>query len=149
MGPSDEPVVEEQKKKLQSAGIEQDVTWHPNLDREAKLDFFSKLTVFSVPALYGETFGLYLLEAMAAGVPVVQPPHAAFPEVIDATSGGLIAEGLEGEHLANSIRTLLGSEEDLKNLSDQAYQSVHNRFKSSDMAKQVLTAYRSCSPSPD
>ncbi len=148
MGPSDEPVVEEQKKKLRSAGIEKDVSWHPNLDREAKLDFFSKLTVFSVPALYGETFGLYLLEAMAAGVPVVQPPHAAFPEVINATTGGIITEGLEADHLAKSISTLLGSKENLKILSNQAYQSVHHHFKSSDMAKQVLTAYQSCSSPP-
>ncbi|MDA0750328.1 MAG: glycosyltransferase family 4 protein [Verrucomicrobia bacterium] len=146
MGPSDEPVVDEQKKKLQSAGVAEHVTWHPNLDREEKLDFFSKLTIFSVPALYGETFGLYLLEAMAAGVPVVQPPHAAFPEVIEATAGGIIATGLEAGHLAESISSMLGSKDDLKDLSDQAYRSVHEGFKSSDMAKQVLAAYQACLP---
>lgn len=144
MGPSDEHVVEEQKKKLQSAGFADDVTWHPNLDREEKLDFFSKLTLFSVPALYGETFGLYLLEAMAAGVPVVQPPHAAFPEVIQSTAGGVIAKGLEAKHLAESISTLLGSEKNLRALSDRAFQSVHEKFKSVDMAGQVLTTYQSC-----
>jgi hypothetical protein len=58
------------------------VAFFPNLSRAEKIDFLQGLTVFSVPALYGEAFGLYLIEALAAGVPVVQPRHAAFPELV-------------------------------------------------------------------
>jgi glycosyltransferase involved in cell wall biosynthesis len=35
-----------------------------------------------VPATYGEAFGLYVIEALACGVPVVQPRSGAFPELI-------------------------------------------------------------------
>ncbi|GIT04653.1 MAG: hypothetical protein CM1200mP29_00640 [Verrucomicrobiota bacterium] len=55
----------------------------PNLDRDAKLAFYRGLTVLSVPALYGEAFGLYVVEAMASGVPVVAPNKASFPELIE------------------------------------------------------------------
>ena len=142
MGPSDESVVEDQKKKLDQAGFLKDVSWHPNLDREQKLDFFSKLTVFSVPALYGETFGLYLLEAMAAGVPVVQPPHAAFPEIIEATGGGVIASGLEVTDLAESIGHLLKDRNQLQMLSDKAHDSVQKALQSKHMAERVLGVYQ-------
>lgn len=143
MGPSDEPVVEAQKRKLDQAGFLNDVSWHPNLDRDQKLDFFSKLTLFSVPALYGETFGLYLLEAMAAGVPVVQPPHAAFPEIIEATSGGVIASGLETKDLVNSFDALLKDQSRLRQLSDVAYESVHESYQSVHMALRVIDVYQS------
>lgn len=143
MGPSDEPVVEAQKAKLKKAGYLDDVTWHPNLDREQKLDFFSKLTVFSVPALYGETFGLYLLEAMAAGVPVVQPPHAAFPEIVEATGGGVIASGLETDDLMKGIGELLNDYSRLRQLSDVAYESVQESYQSNRMAQSVTDVYQS------
>ena len=143
MGPSDEPVVEALKTKLNQAGCLDDVTWHPNLDRQEKLEFFSKLTVFSVPALYGETYGLYLLEAMAAGVPVIQPPHAAFPEIIEATGGGVMTAGLSKDDLAESIGSLLEDKTRLKHTADAAVQSVNQSHQSIHMAKRVLEVYQS------
>ena len=143
MGPSDELVVEALKTKLNQAGCPDDVTWHPNLNRQEKLEFFSKLTVFSVPALYGETYGLYLLEAMAAGVPVIQPPHAAFPEIIEVTGGGVMTAGLSKDDLAESIDSLLKDKTRLKQTSDAAIQSVNQSHQSIHMAKRVLEVYQS------
>ena len=50
-----------------------------------------------------EPKGLYLLEAMASGVPVVQPRHGAFPEVIEKTGGGLLVEPDDADSLAEGI----------------------------------------------
>ena len=47
-----------------------------------KIAFLRELDVLSVPSPYVEPKGLYLLEAMANGVPVVQPRHGAFPEIL-------------------------------------------------------------------
>src|SRR5258706_9487724 len=87
-GPSDEPFVAELQRKLEAAGFLGDTEFRPNLSRQAKQEFMRSFSVFSVPALYGEAFGLYLLEAWGTGVPVVQPRHAAFPELVDSTGGG-------------------------------------------------------------
>src|SRR5262249_36483292 len=89
-GPSDEPVVAQLRRQLGEAGLMQDVVFRPNLERSEKVRFLRELTVFSVPAGYGEAFGLYLIEAMAAGVPVVQPRDAAFTELVEATGGGML-----------------------------------------------------------
>lgn len=84
-----------------------DAEFLPNLTREQKLEFVRDATVFSVPATYGEAFGLYLLEAWAAGVPVVQPRHAAFPELLARTGGGLLCEPDNPAALAAAIEQLL------------------------------------------
>ena len=52
------------------------MSWHPNVSREEKIRLLQTLSVLSVPAMYGESFGLYVIEAMAAGVFVTQPDHA-------------------------------------------------------------------------
>jgi len=79
----------------------------PNLNRAAKSDFFRQLSVFSVPARNDEAFGMYVLEAMAHGVPVVQPRHGAFPEIIDATGGGILCEPNNPVALAAGLDELL------------------------------------------
>jgi len=79
---SDEHFVKALAQKIAGQGQQAAVDWLPNLDRAAKAEFLRSLSVFSVPATYGEAFGLYVLEAQATGVPVVQPRHGAFPEVL-------------------------------------------------------------------
>jgi glycosyltransferase involved in cell wall biosynthesis len=95
------------KDKLRHAGLLEEVEFCPNLTREQKLAFYRSLSVLSVPALYGEAFGLYLVEAWASGVPVVQPDHAAFPELIQMSGAGLICAPGDPNALANAIEELL------------------------------------------
>ncbi|MDL5055695.1 glycosyltransferase, partial [Oscillatoria laete-virens NRMC-F 0139] len=73
------------KATVKKAGYENDVDFLPNISREDKIKFLQSLTVLSTPATYGEAFGLYVLEALACGVPVVEPRHGAFPELLQAT----------------------------------------------------------------
>src|SRR5256885_679453 len=70
-GPGDQAFVQQQRRKLAEAGVDHDVTFFANVDHAAKIAFLVGLDVFCTPAHYGEAFGLYVLEAMAAGVPVV------------------------------------------------------------------------------
>ncbi|NBQ24803.1 MAG: glycosyltransferase family 1 protein [Verrucomicrobia bacterium] len=143
LGPSDVPLVEFLKKKLAGAGLSESVHWYPNLSRQEKLSFYSKLTIFSTPALYGESFGLYLLEAMASGVPVVQPPHAAFPEILDLTGGGVIAESCEAKSLASGINQLLLKRDQLTQISERGWHHVHERFSIEHMCQNLLHCFES------
>ena len=63
-GPADQPFVASLRDRLHSVGLLGDVEFHPNLTRPAKIAFLASLSVFCVPALFGEAFGLYLLEAI-------------------------------------------------------------------------------------
>jgi glycosyltransferase involved in cell wall biosynthesis len=91
----------------------------------------------SVPATYGETFGLYLLEAWACGVPVVQPRHAAFPELLDATGGGLLCEPDDPVALAATWETLLLDPVRARALGELGRRAVEREYSADRMAERV------------
>jgi len=130
--------LEEMKAKLTAAGFEQDAVFFTDIDRAEKLRFLSTLSVFSVPATYGEAFGLYLLEAMAAGVPVVQPRHGAFPELIDAIGGGILCEADDAESLAAGLESLLSDTDAARSLGAAGREAVMENFTADHMAERFL-----------
>lgn len=70
---------------------------------EGKVDFLRSVDVLSVPTEFQEPKGIYVLEAMANGVPVVQPSHGAFPELLAATAGGLLVPPRDSQALAEAL----------------------------------------------
>jgi glycosyltransferase involved in cell wall biosynthesis len=139
-GPSDELVVAELTQKLAKAGALADVEFHKNVDREGKIAFLQNLSVFCTPALYGEAFGLYVIEAMAAGVPVVQPRHGGFPEIVEASGGGLIAEP-NASALAAAVESLLLDPAKARALGDAGRRAVQEKFSLAAMARHSVELY--------
>ncbi|MBM3833586.1 MAG: glycosyltransferase family 4 protein [Verrucomicrobia bacterium] len=145
LGPSDKPLVDSIRRRFEQAGFGADVEFCPNLDRKSKQDFFRSLSIFSTPALYGEAFGLYLIEALAAGVPVVQPRHGAFPELVEATGGGLICEP-NAAALANAAEELLVDPGRARTLGKAGQSAVTEQFSIEGMAENLIQAYRELKP---
>lgn len=141
-GPGDETFVNEQRGKLAAAGCLSDVQFSPNVDHAGKISFFRGLTVFSTPALYGEAFGLYVIEALAAGVPVVQPRHAAFPELIEATGGGLLCNPGDPVALADALETLLADPVRARSLGQAGREAVLREFGIDTVARKTLNAFQ-------
>jgi glycosyltransferase involved in cell wall biosynthesis len=140
-GPADEPFVAEIRDRLKSQKLLGEVEFCPNLDRAGKQAFYRSLTAFSVPALYGEAFGLYVLEALASGVAVVQPRHAAFPELIQATGGGTLCEPGDPKSLAEQLEQMLSNAILRKTLADNGRQKVLSDFSAERMAENMLAAF--------
>jgi glycosyltransferase involved in cell wall biosynthesis len=139
-GPADRAFVDALRDRLRQAGVLGDVEFHPNLDRARKVGFLRSLSAFSVPASYGEAFGLYVIEALAAGVPVVQPRVAAFPELIEATGGGVLcADGPQA--LAEAIEALLLDPARARALGDAGRRAVFERFSATSMARAMIRSY--------
>jgi glycosyltransferase involved in cell wall biosynthesis len=122
--------------RLRSRGWQGHSEFLPNIDRAEKLAFLAELSVLSVPATYGESFGLYLLEAMASGVPVVQPRHGAFPEILEATGGGILCEPDDADALAQALEELLLDESKSRELARQGRRSVMEHYTAERMAKE-------------
>jgi glycosyltransferase involved in cell wall biosynthesis len=135
---TDLPFVAELHRRLDAAGVGGDVEFHPNADRAAKLALLRSFSVFSVPAHYGEAFGLYLLEAWATGLPVVQPRTAAFPELIEATGGGILVAPGDAEALADGIAGLLADPERASQLGERGRQAVQSTFSDRRMVDQTI-----------
>lgn len=138
----DSPFVDELRARLRRAGHLAAVEFLPNIDRAQKLSFLGTLTALSVPARYGESFGLYALEAMAAGVPVVLPRHAAFPEILAATGGGLLCEPEDSGALADALQALLDDREHARALGARGRDAVRAGFTSAHMAQKVAEVCR-------
>ncbi|MCZ6834439.1 MAG: glycosyltransferase family 4 protein, partial [Planctomycetota bacterium] len=137
----DRPYVARLQSRLREAGCLDRVEFRPNVTREAKLEFLKSIDVLSVPANYGEAFGLYLIEALAHGVPVVQPRHGAFPEIIERTGGGLLCEPENPVSLADELQRLLQDRDLANELSTLGKQSVIEYFNAQRMASEVASVY--------
>jgi len=116
----DEALVSTLKLKLASAKLTESVTWYPNVSRKKKSEFLSTLTLFSVPATYPEAFGLYLVEALAAGVPVVQPNASSFPEILATSQAGILVPPNDPIVLAEAWYKLLSDPAKLESLRHDA-----------------------------
>ena len=136
--PGDKAFVEKQKARLRAAGLLGEVTFRPNLDRDAKLVFYRGLTVLSVPAPYGEAFGLYVVEAMASGVPVVAPDDASFPEIVEGNGAGVICEKDNPQALADAIGQLLLDRERLAKCAAAGRQAAVQTFNIERMAESFV-----------
>ena len=80
------------RQKLKENNLADQVEFHDDFEEQGLRAFLEKVSVVSVPVRNGEAFGIYLLECMVSGVPVVQPALGAFPEIIGLTGGGLVYE---------------------------------------------------------
>lgn len=116
--------------------------YHGELDRAEKIEFLQSLDVFSTPTVYRESKGLPALEAQANAVPVVLPQHGSFPEIIEATGGGLLFEPHDTADLAEKMFELLSNPKLASDLGQQGKLGVAGKHHVSAMAKQTLVLYR-------
>lgn len=130
--------VEEQRRKLREAGLEKHAEFEANVSRERKIELLRGFSLLSVPALYGEAFGLYLLEAMACGVPVVQPRTAAFTEIVNATGGGMLVKDASPEALAEAWEALLLDPARADALGEAGLQAVQRDYSMRAMAERFV-----------
>jgi glycosyltransferase involved in cell wall biosynthesis len=129
------------KRKIRKSGLQKHIIFHKDFEGEGRHDFFRKVSVISVPVLKGEAFGLYLLEAMASGIPVVQPQLGAFPEIINLSEGGLTFEPNEPDVLAQQLVDLLGNDDQLRQLSQKARKGVEQHFDIQTQASKMVKVY--------
>ena len=134
------------RARLEAAGHARDVEFHSNVGFELKLDVLRRSTVFSVPATYGESFGLYLLEAWAMGLAVVQPRHAAFPELLAASDGGLLCAPDDPAALAAALHELLVDRARARELGANGRRALDERFGLERMAREVERVCRMAAP---
>lgn len=130
------------RKTIQENGLENRIKLLGTLERADKLRFFQQIDVFSVPAPYREPKGISILEALASGIPVVQPDHGAYPEWVNATQGGLLHRPNDSADLAEKLATLLRDADLRKCLGRQGRQGILEKFSSEQMASATLSVLR-------
>jgi len=112
------------------------------VDRQGKIEFLSSLDVLSVPTVYRDPKGLFVLEAMANETAVVQPAHGNFPELIAKTGGGRLVEPNSAEALAEGLEFLIENAEERSRMAKAGREAVLKHFNAGVLADNVLSVYR-------
>lgn len=129
------------RRDIKTWGLEDQFEYRGELDRAQKVAFLQGLDVFSVPTPYEEPKGMFLLEAMATGVPVVQPRRGAFPEMIEKTGGGLIVDADSPDALADGILALWRNPDRAAALGAAGAEGVRKHYSADAMARSVEAVY--------
>jgi glycosyltransferase involved in cell wall biosynthesis len=137
----DQTFLQRQFKKLEHHNILNDLEIQPDFNPEALQAFFESLSVLSVPVLKGEAFGLYQIEALASGVPLVQPELGAFPEINHATGGGVIYHPNTPEALASALSKVLSDPTALDEMSRLGRKSAEDHFDCRKLTMKMVEVY--------
>jgi glycosyltransferase involved in cell wall biosynthesis len=126
------------RRTLDREGLLHEFEYRGVVDREGKLAFLQSLDVLSVPATYDEPKGMFLLEAMAGGTPVVQPRRGAFAEIVENTGGGLLVEPDDPDKLADGLFQLWQDGALRQRLGEAAYNGVRRHYSVANSAARFL-----------
>jgi glycosyltransferase involved in cell wall biosynthesis len=138
---SDKPFISQQIKKIRENKLEKSVKIYPEFMGDRKMEFFRDVDVISVPVNKYDGYGLYILEANSAGIPVVQPATGAFPEIIEKTGGGIIYSPDTVSDLASSLHKLLKDKELISRLGEKGRIMVRQELSLEKMSEGLSEVY--------
>jgi glycosyltransferase involved in cell wall biosynthesis len=143
LAPEHKPYLNKIEQQMKDWGLGQEFQYRGVLTRDEKIDFLRNLNVLSVPSSYNEPKGIYLLEAMANGVPVVQPRRGAFPEMLEKTGGGILVEPDDHESLAQGILSLFRDRKYAEELGRRGSAGVREHYSAGRMARRTVEVFES------
>ena len=141
-----QPYLSDIQKQLSKAKLGDEFHYRGVLDRAEKIAFLRKLDVMSIPATYDEPKGVSLLEALACGVPLVQPRRGGFTEIVEKTGGGLLVKPDDPDALAHGILEIYRNKQRAAEFSANGFRGVREHYTSAHMADKLLHAYQSVLP---
>jgi glycosyltransferase involved in cell wall biosynthesis len=146
MAPDCKPYLAGIEARLRKAKLGDEFHYRGVLDRADKIAFLRGLDVMSIPATYNEPKGVSLLEALACGVPLVQPRRGGFTEIVEHTGGGLLVKPDDPEALARGILEIYRNTQHAAQLGANGFRGVREHYTSAHMADKLLQAYQSVLP---
>jgi glycosyltransferase involved in cell wall biosynthesis len=129
------------ERRLHEWGYAGDYRYHGAVSRTAKVAFYAQLDAFSMPTTAREPKGLSVLEAMASGVPVVQPRRGASIEAIESTGGGLLVGPDDADCIAEGLWQLWQDADLRERCGDDGADEVRERFTAAQMADRLVDVF--------
>ena len=143
MAAAHKPYLAAAQRTLEQAGLQHEFTYRGEVDRRGKVQFLHSLDVMSMPATYDEPKGFTLLEAMASGVPVVEPRRGALEEILERTGGGLLVPPDDPDALADALCRLWRDRSLCAQLGRNGRQGVREHYtieRSTEVYEDVMRA---------
>lgn len=141
IGGTDDGYLETLQSKIRQLKMEQEVVFPGVLAGDKKLQALADADIFVYPSP-AEGFSLAILEAAAAGLPLVITTGCKFPEAERSGAGRVVDASAEG--LARGIQSLLGNPKKLKHAGDAAKRLVQKQYSIQSMARSLELLYATC-----
>jgi glycosyltransferase involved in cell wall biosynthesis len=138
---SDKSFISEQITKIKANGLKSFIRIYPEFQGNSKEEFFSSIDIMSVPVRKHDGYGLYILEANASGIPVVQPDTGAFPEIIEKTKGGIIYSPDTIQELSAALEKLFDNHNLRIRLGEMGRENVLKELSLSVMSEGLSVVY--------
>ena len=103
--------------------------------------YYAAGDIFVLPSMFQETFGLVLLEAFSAGLPVIAFRSGGIPELVEDRRNGIIVPQGDEEALYQSMRELM-LDRDLRQRLGAAAETVPPRFPWENTVDRLEAVYR-------
>ena len=132
---------EELFQRLRDQCGEESFEYRGAVSREEKRQFLADVDVVAVPTVFQEPKGLYVLESLASGKPVVQPNHGIFPELLASTAGGRLFEANDVTDLTRQLTELLLNEPNRRELGEAGQANVAERHSARVAAAALRRVY--------
>ncbi len=132
------------ERRLASWGLAGAYRYFGEVTRDEKLRFLAGLDVLAAPAVHPEPKGLYAIEALASGVPVVAHDQGAFPELLQETGGGVLVPPGDPAALAAALLELLRDAPRRERLGRAGRAAVDRLYSDTAMAAATVALYERC-----
>lgn len=142
LGQPNEHYKQQLENRLQAAGLLPRYEYLGSPDLAGKLSMLRSIDMLCVPTDHEEPKGLFVLEALASGVPVVQPSHGAFPELIQSTGGGILVTPADPRALADGLERLVVDPSLRRELGQAGRRAVLERHTTLAQARSLLDLYQ-------
>ena len=119
--------LEEARSWVQSRGLDAHIVFAGWIAGAEKISLYATADIFVLPS-YAEGLPNAMIEAMAAGLPVVVTPVGSIPDVIVDNSNGLVVPPRDVPALTNALDYLSKAPEERKRLGSAAHELARERF---------------------
>jgi len=142
LSPEHIPFLQDVERHIERWGFSDRFEYEGYIDRGRKTELLRELDVLSTPAEYAAPKGLYVMEAWASGVPVVQPRIGVFPELLEETAGGILVEPSSPSALADGIERLIENRAEARAMGERGRAAAVERYSVDRMASETAALYR-------
>ena len=107
------------------------------------VSYYNRADIFVSPAIFGESFGIVLLEAMACGRPVVAFDNIGYQEFLKDKKGAVLVKNRDENSLAEVLAELIKNKKRREEMGRWALEEAR-AYSWSKIAEEVLDFYKLC-----
>ena len=140
-GPGDRIFLKKMQNRINALRLSDAVDYVDDYSEHAKKQFLKNISVMVLPTRKPLAYGLFAIEACAAGRPFLLPDTGVFPELVKKTQGGVLYHPNNPVRLAESLRSLLTHPQRMQQLGSNGRRAVETIYSIDKTVEQLVELF--------